>query len=123
MIHGADNEEDEYKGFLEISAGDPIIEHFYQDINYNHFKLHTNEYLILRNFDREIVDLRKWDGTTHQYLNYSDFSSEWLGKIKPYNNDPYQKMLFDSLSNNKITMVRGSAGSGKTIVSLGYLMS
>lgn len=37
--------------------------------------------------------------------------------------DIYQKLLFDSLSNNLITMARGPAGSGKSYISLAYLMS
>jgi KaiC/GvpD/RAD55 family RecA-like ATPase len=32
-------------------------------------------------------------------------------------------LLADSLANNKITMVKGPAGSGKTFMSLGYLLS
>ena len=31
--------------------------------------------------------------------------------------------MFDSLSNNKITLVKGPPGSGKTMVSLAFLMS
>lgn len=32
-------------------------------------------------------------------------------------------MAFDSLYNNKITMLKGPAGSGKTYVALGYLIN
>jgi predicted ribonuclease YlaK len=37
--------------------------------------------------------------------------------------DPYQALVVDSFNNNKITMVKGPAGSGKTILSLGYLFN
>ena len=37
--------------------------------------------------------------------------------------DIYQMMLADSLANNQITMVKGPAGSGKTFMSLGFLLS
>jgi predicted ribonuclease YlaK len=37
--------------------------------------------------------------------------------------DVYQQLAFDSLISNKITMLKGPAGSGKTIISLGYLFS
>ena len=37
-------------------------------------------------------------------------------------NDVYQSLAFDSLANNKITMIKGPAGTGKTYISLGYLL-
>lgn len=55
-------------------------------------------------------------------MKLNNFNSSFFGKVKPYENDPYQKMLFDSLENNQITMVRGPAGCGKTYVSLAYLL-
>ncbi len=36
--------------------------------------------------------------------------------------DPYQALLADSLMRNKLTMVRGKAGSGKTLLALSYLL-
>jgi predicted ribonuclease YlaK len=35
--------------------------------------------------------------------------------------DIYQQFVCDSFLNNKITMVKGPAGSGKTLLSLGFL--
>ena len=36
--------------------------------------------------------------------------------------DIYQQLAADSLLNNKITVIKGPAGSGKTLLSLGYLL-
>jgi predicted ribonuclease YlaK len=55
-------------------------------------------------------------------LKYKTFSSSWLGDIKPMAKDPYQALLADSLMRNKLTMVRGKAGSGKTLLALSYLL-
>lgn len=44
-----------------------------------------------------------------------------LGKIKP--KDVYQHLVMDSLLNNKITMIRGSAGTGKSFLALGCLFN
>jgi predicted ribonuclease YlaK len=44
-----------------------------------------------------------------------------LGKIKPYKDDPYQALAIDSFLNNKITLIKGPAGTGKSFLSLGYL--
>jgi len=46
-----------------------------------------------------------------------------LGEIKPFKNDPYQELAFDSLMNNRITLLKGPAGSGKSLISMGYLFS
>ena len=42
-----------------------------------------------------------------------------FGKIKP--KDEYQLIAMDSLQNNKITMLRGAAGTGKSYLALAYL--
>jgi len=36
-------------------------------------------------------------------------------------NDPQQDCVVDSFLNNQITLVKGPAGSGKTLLSLGFL--
>jgi predicted ribonuclease YlaK len=46
-----------------------------------------------------------------------------FGKISPKDQDIYQKIALDSLNNNQITMLRGKAGSGKSILSFAYMFS
>ncbi len=125
MIESIKEEIDNYTGYIEVVMDDETMAQFYQDTTINKFNLEIGEYLIIKDNTTEhnIVDIRVWTGTDHRYLKYGDFNSIWFGKIKPYEKDVYQKLLFDSLLNNKITMVKGPAGSGKTLISLGYLMS
>ena len=42
-----------------------------------------------------------------------------FGKIKP--KDIYQQIAMDSMRKNKLTMIRGAAGTGKSYLSFGYL--
>lgn len=123
MIKSVPTEIDTYYGYKDISINNELLASFYQDTTYNWFDLKIGEYLILRNEDKEVIDMRCWTGEDHRYLKFNNFNSNWFGKIRPYENDIYQKLLFDSLSNNTITMVKGPAGSGKTFISLGFLMS
>lgn len=118
-----DDTNDDYCGYKEIVTDENTQCKFYEDITINHFNLQVGEYLILKDSHGEVIDIRQWTGSNHRYLKYGEFNSNWFGKIKPYDKDVYQKLLFDSLINNKITMVKGPAGSGKTLISLGYLMS
>ena len=122
-LESIEEEQDDYLGYKEITPTDKELENFYQNPNYNHYNLYVGQYLILRDNANSIIDVRVWTGKEHRYLRFGDFNSQWFGKVKPYNGDIYQKLLFDSLSNNKITLVKGPPGSGKTMVSLAFLMS
>lgn len=123
MIESVKQKIDNYTGYKEIKATEEEQIAFYNDNTRNHFNLYIGEYLILENLEGEIIDVRQWTGTEHRYIKHGDFNSISFGKIKPYDKDIYQKLLFDSLMTNKMTMVKGPAGSGKTLISLGYLMS
>lgn len=113
---------DNYKGYQEVLLTEQEMAEFYTSQHINIFNLKIGEYLIIKNKAGEIVDFRVWTGEIYRIINLENFNSSWFGKVKPYEKDPYQKLLFDSLINNKITMVRGPAGSGKTFVSLAYLL-
>lgn len=115
-------EEDSYTGYLEIECTEEQLAFFYEHQEDNIFGLLEGQYLALYH-NEELVDLRVWRDGSPQFLNYKDFNSTWFGKVVPYKGDLYQKMLFDSLNNNQLTLVRGSAGSGKTLSCLAFLMS
>lgn len=123
MIESIPEETDSYTGYKEITCSDELLEEFYRDTRQNCFNLNIGEYVIIKDEAGEIVDVRAWDGEDHKYLAAKPVNSKWFGKVAPYEGDIYQKMLFDSLRKNKLTLVKGPAGSGKTFVSLAYLMS
>ena len=118
------NEEqlDQYCGYKEITVDEETLAKFYEQPNYNHFDLMINEYAILYDCGGSLIDRVCWTGETHRRLSYKDFWSHWFGTVRPMKGDTYQMLLADSLANNIITMVKGPAGSGKTYLSLGYLM-
>lgn len=118
-----DEKKDNYTGFVDVEATDRQIEQFYTAPTKNLFKLHTNQYLILRNIDGELIDKSCWTGEEHRALKPANFSSPWFKQIKPMKGDVYQQFAADSLINNKITMLTGPAGTGKTFLSMGFLMS
>lgn len=122
MLESIDRDVDDYTGYKDVTVDDDQLATFYQDTTKDWFDLLIGQYLILRNSEGKIVDIRRWTGEDHRYLVNKVFDSTWFGKLSPYHDDIYQKLLFDSLITNKITMVKGPAGSGKTQISLGYLM-
>lgn len=115
--------EDGYCGFEEYILTDNQIASFYE----NRFQLlgqHLrNQYIIIKNKSHEVIDLFKWNGEKYIPIKFTSFDSKLLGTIKPYQGDPYQKIAYDSLISNKLTLLRGKAGSGKSMLAISYLVS
>ena len=129
-IFGADSiqsiveKEDKYCGYKDVFLDEEQMCNFYEHFAFNHFDLMINQYVIIHEAaSGDIVDALRWTGDTHAPLRYGAFPSSHLGNIKPIKDDIFQAMAADSLTHNKITMLKGPAGSGKTILSLGYLMN
>ena len=113
---------DDYTGYVEIQMSDEEMVEFYTHSTTNFYNLLTNQYIIVKNSDGEVVDTLCWIGDRYRLLKYKTFNSRLFGTVKPISGDIYQAMLADSLSNNQITLVKGLAGSGKTMMSLAYLL-
>ena len=119
----AENFSDSYSGYADIHMSDDAMTEFYSNPNQNIYDLEINEYINVYDSDNQLVDTQVWTGEGYRHLSYRSFNSKWFGEVKPLKGDIYQAMVADSFVNNKITMVKGPAGSGKTYLSLGYLMS
>lgn len=116
--------EDDYCGYKEVYLDEDLMEQFYANQRYNHFKLLPNEYLIVHEREtNKIVDRLCWTGSEYRRLNFSSFRSRWFGDVRPVQGDTYQMLAADSLMNNQITILKGPAGSGKTYLALAYLLS
>ena len=114
----AEDIDDTYHGYQEIQLSDEEMANFYMYPNINHFDSIPNEYIILKDATGLQVDTRVWTGDTYRALNFKTFESNQFGKVKPV--DIQQQMAADSFMNNKITMIKGPAGSGKSLLSLGF---
>jgi predicted ribonuclease YlaK len=121
-VESVDENRDDYTGFKDVVMNENEMTAFYSNPNANFYDLLVNEYLIVRNDKREIVDRLCWTGEGYRHLDYANFSSKWFGDIKPIKGDVYQAFVADSFTNNKITLVKGPAGSGKTFLSLAFLI-
>lgn len=119
----SENYDDDYDGYKEVQMSESEMAYFYENIDQNIYELLTGEYLIVRDTCGLVVDRLCWNGNEHRHLTYSTFSSTYFGDVKPLKDDIYQAFVADSFVNNKITLVRGPAGSGKTYLSLAYLLN
>lgn len=124
VVSGIDKDEsDYYTGFTtEVVSKDELTE-IYRNRFENVFNLLVNQYaVILSDTTAQITDVLKWDGEMlislgdRRGMLASKFSTMQFGKFET--KDIYQLMAVDSIENNKITMIRGKAGSGKSLIAL-----
>ena len=119
QITSIKEEDDEYCGYIDKALNDQAMEEFYSYPTNNYFNAHINQYIIVRNQQREIVDRKVWTGDGYRNITFESFDSKHFGKIKPL--DVQQQFAADSFTHNKLTLIKGKPGSGKTILALGYL--
>ena len=115
MVDSVEVKKDDYKGYLELTLTDDEMANFYSDpIKYGQkINILTNQYLNIYDKNNTCVDTLCWTGNNFRPLKYKTFSSSQLGNIKPYKGDLYQAMAADSFHHNKITIIKGAAGTGK----------
>ena len=113
--------EEDYDGYRRIQMTEDEMAEFYSKPTENIYNLNINEYLIISDTNDDIIDTVCWTGEEYRRLDYGVFDSSYFGKIKPMKGDIYQALFADSLVRNKLTMVKGPAGTGKSFLSLAFL--
>ena len=104
-----------YKGYIETLYNDDKYQNLYNNINFNSFDCLTNQYLLVKNEQNDIVDRLKWNGDKYERLSYKLINNNYTGKIKPVN--PQQDFAFDMLQDKTtIKVLTGRFGSGKTFL-------
>lgn len=116
------NNDEIYKGYIEKSLSDEEMAYFYEHLNENIYGLLTNQYLVIKDKTDKVVDVMAWKNSEHENIKIPTIKSSYFGSIKPYNGDIYQQMVINSLYQNQITMIKGSAGTGKSYLAIGYLL-
>jgi predicted ribonuclease YlaK len=117
----------DYTGYKEVYMTKNEYDQFYYNrLHLNEFNLITNQYLVVIEKGTEndefpkIIDALKFDGEYYIQIKVKGFNSFRLGKITA--KDLYQSCAMDSLITNKFTLLRGKAGTAKTLLSLSYAM-
>lgn len=121
-IESYEEDKYDYDGYIEVTMSDDEMAYFYSNPTENKYGLYINEYIIVKNEDGEVVDKLCWTGENYRHLTYNAFKSNYFGNVKPMKDDVYQALAADSLENNRITLIKGPAGTGKTYLSLGFLL-
>lgn len=109
-----------YMGYHIIEMTENELANWYNNkIKTNLWNLNINEYLLL-SINNEIVDKYRWTLIGFKGIAKKDYKSMMFGNLKP--KDIYQELCIDSLHNNQFTAITGKPGSGKSLISLMYIM-
>lgn len=101
---------------------------FYNRLYLNEFDLKVNDYLIVMDDvfhydkleDAKVIGVFKYDGNFYNQVKEKTITTSAFPKFKP--KDAFQICVLDSLYENKMTMIKGKAGSGKSLIALNYAM-
>ena len=125
-VNFSKDDDDLYCGYKEVQLSELEMADFYGNYfsqDKNVYDLVDNEYLIIKDDNGKIIDKYKWIQNHYESIPYITLKTNQLGKITPMNGDAYQQCALDSLSSNQITMLKGPAGSGKSLLSVGYMFN
>jgi predicted ribonuclease YlaK len=113
--------QENYEGYKEVFMTKEQLEAFYNGVTVNTYGLLINEYLIVKDkYTEEPVEAFRWDGQYYLSIVGKNFKTDMFGQFKPM--DIYQKCGLDSLAINKITMIKGKPGTGKSVLGFNYAM-
>ena len=124
-------EKEDYTGYKEkIFLDEKDLAKFYNDIlinNINEYNLVENQYLLIIQYNKdsvnkfEIIDKYKWKNNMYVKIPFYKIETKMFGKISAL--DDYQQLAMDSLFTNKLTLIRGVPGSGKSLLGLAALFN
>ena len=116
--------EQEYKGYNIFKCNNDnevanVYNSLWQDNFLQDIGAITNQYFIIQN-GKDMIDAYKYtEDKTLEQVEFKTFESKHLGKVKPM--DKLQLCAMDSLENNKLTVIGGPGGAGKSLLSMAYL--
>jgi predicted ribonuclease YlaK len=112
-----------YKGFRVITMTDDELAKWYEtSAKVNKWELELNQYLLIKSMTTgDIVDCWVLTKEGFEPVQTKPVTSVALGKLKLL--DFYQRCVMHSLQNNPVTMIKGGAGTGKSLLTVSYAMA
>ncbi len=116
-----ENFELDYKGFVEVEMTQKEHQDFLNRVDQNEFNLLKNQYLFVFDKDNPTECIGKYVYNGEFYVTYK--TPKWkqgnqMKEFAPY--DVYQQAAMNALESTQFTMLRGKAGTAKTLLALTY---
>lgn len=107
-----------YTGYKELVLNDEQFTELYTNYCLEGYEFNENEYLIAKNSDGSVVDKFQQKNRYLERVPYQTLNNNYLGKIKPRNDQ--QELTIDLLldPDTKIKIIKGVYGSGKDYLML-----
>ena len=107
---------EEYLGFKEVVLNEDHLAHLYAGDMITDYDCLVNQYIIVKDWEDNVVDLFRYTGEKFIKVPYKTISNRYIGKIKPRNIQ--QQLAIDMLYNNDITVkaITGRFGTGKDLL-------
>lgn len=118
LDYSEDKSQEEYYGWSEHHPNEEQMTMLYTNPEINTLNAKVNEFCKIFQ-GTELKDILFWNGQKYRPLKYNNIKNKFLDEtIKPLNLE--QKMAFDLLQNNEITvkLLQGPPGVGKDIIML-----
>ena len=125
-IYISKKQQNKYTGYSNIYCNSEqeladIYTKIYSD-NFGQDLFNLNEYILLYDQQKNLIDKYKYTGQNHfSKIPFNICNSKMFGKVKPI--DVYQQLAIDSFKTNQLTLIKGPAGTGKSLLSLAYLFT
>jgi predicted ribonuclease YlaK len=115
-------DKDQYTGYKHVKMTDEMVKSIYNgELKGNPYGLIVNQYIVAIDEKDVPFEAFRFDGEHYlSLIGRKSLKTKLFGEFKPL--DIYQKIALDSLSHNKLNMITGSAGTGKTLIALNYQM-
>lgn len=116
-------EKEKYKGYIKIycNSEDELADLYNNKLFSGFFDdFYINGYILIYDQNKNLIDKYRLDSNKKMVpVPFTTAKSKMFGNVKPI--DPYQELVMDSFKNNQLTLVKGPAGSGKSMLSISYL--
>ena len=103
----------DYRGYKVFNVNTKEVKDFYEGNDDSFGALFENEYIIIEDDDKKIVDCYRYKNEVLDRIFYPEIKNSFMGIIKPLDNQQYCAMDLLNQRDTPVKIITGVYGSGK----------